>query len=88
MEQISRSTKMPYMQVVRANIILQAGNGERNAHIAQDISCNVNTVRTWRERWAEAVDTLAEAEAEMAVKEYRQMVNTSSVRMKRRGDRH
>ncbi|MCP5099807.1 MAG: helix-turn-helix domain-containing protein [Chloroflexi bacterium] len=74
LEQMSRSTKMPYMQVVRANIILQAGNGARNAHIAQDISCNVNTVRTWRERWAEAEDTLAEAEAEMEVKEYRQMV--------------
>ena len=74
LEQISRSTKMPYMQVVRANIILQASNGERNAHIAQDISCNVNTVRTWRGRWAEVQEVLAEAEAEMEVKEYRQMV--------------
>jgi transposase len=74
LEIISRSMKTPHMQVIRANIILQANSGGRNAHIAEDIDCNINTVRTWRGRWTEAEDALAEAEREMEAKEYRQMV--------------
>lgn len=71
---IVRGTNTPYMQVIRAGIILQANGGGRNAHIAKDIGCNINTVRTWRGRWAKAEEVLAEAEQEMEAKEYRQLV--------------
>ena len=74
LERISRSMKTPHIQVMRAKIILQANAGKRNAHIAEDVGCHVHTVRTWRGRWAEAEDVLAEAEATMETKEYRQMV--------------
>ncbi|NHZ72450.1 MAG: helix-turn-helix domain-containing protein [Aquificales bacterium] len=71
---ISRSMKMPHAQVIRANIILRAHAGGRNAHIAEDIDCNINTVRTWRRRWAEAESVLAETEPKMEANEYQQMV--------------
>ncbi len=74
LELVSRSMKTPHIQVMRAKIILQAGTGKRNAHIAKDIGCHVNTVRTWRGRWAGVEDALAEAETKMKAKEYRQMV--------------
>ncbi|MCP4357799.1 MAG: hypothetical protein GY796_07280 [Chloroflexi bacterium] len=44
MERISRSTKTPHARVVRANIILQASAGKRNAHIAMDVDCHVSGV--------------------------------------------
>ena len=71
---IVRGTNTPYMQVIRAGIILQANDGGRNAHIAKDVGCNINTVRTWRRRWVKAEEVLAEAEQEIEVKEYRQLV--------------
>lgn len=74
LERISRSTKMPHARVLRANIILQASAGKRNAHIAMEVDCHVNTVRTWRGRWAEVQEALAEAETEMGVKEHKQVL--------------
>jgi len=74
LERVVRGTNTPHMQVIRAHIILQANSDGRNAHIAEDIGCNINTVRTWRRRWVEAEKALAEAEEEMEAKEYRQMV--------------
>ena len=69
-----RGTNTPHMQVIRAGIILQANGGGRNAYIAEGMGCNINTVRTWRGRWAKAEDVLAEAEQEMEIKEYRRLV--------------
>lgn len=74
LEMLTRGTKTPHMQVIRANIILQSNGDGRNAHIAEDVGCNINTVRVWRKRWAEAETALTEAETEMKKKEYRQMV--------------
>ena len=74
MERVARSTQAPHAQVMRAKIILQARAGKRNTHIASDMSCHIDTVRTWRGRWAEVQGVLAEAEAEATEKEYRQMV--------------
>ena len=59
---------------MRAKIILQARVGKRNTYIASDMSCHIDTVRTWRGRWAAVQGVLAEAEAEATEKEYRQMV--------------
>jgi len=74
LEAVVRGTKTPHMQVIRANIILQANGDGRNAHIAEDVGCHIDTVRTWRKRWAESESSLADAEQEMEAKEYRQMV--------------
>jgi transposase len=71
---VVRGTNTPHMHVIRANIILQANGEGRNAHIAEDVGCHIDTVRIWRRRWAEAEDVLAEAEQEVEAKEYRQMV--------------
>jgi putative transposase len=74
LKRVAHSMKTPYAQVIRANIILQANNGKRNAHIAEDIDCSINTVRTWRGRWAKAEEVLRGAEQKMEAKEYRQLV--------------
>jgi len=74
LEVVVRGTKTPRMQAIRANIILQANGDARNTHIAKDVRCHIDTVRIWRGRWAEAAGVLADAEQEMEVKEYQQMV--------------
>ncbi|MDQ2716314.1 MAG: helix-turn-helix domain-containing protein [Chloroflexota bacterium] len=42
--------------VLRAHIVLAAGEGKSNAQIAQDLSISVETVRLWRDRWATLQD--------------------------------
>ena len=74
LEIVVRGMNTPHIQVIRANIILQANGDGRNAHIAEDVGCHIDTVRTWRGRWAETEAVLADAEQEMDAKEYRQMV--------------
>jgi len=74
LEIVVRGMNTPHIQVIRANIILQANRDGRNAHIAKDVGCHIDTVRTWRGRWAETEAILADAEQEMDVKAYRQMV--------------
>lgn len=55
----SRSTKQPHSRVMRAKIILLAEEGHRNADIAREVSCDVKTVRKWRERIIDFPDLLA-----------------------------
>jgi len=62
LEVIVRGTNTPHMQVIRANIILQANGEGRNAHIAEDVGCHIDTVRIWRGRWAKVEGVLADAE--------------------------
>lgn len=38
--------------VLRARIILAAAQGSSNIEIARDLEINVDTVRLWRDRWA------------------------------------
>jgi putative transposase len=58
-----RRQTSPQRLVYRAKAILAATAGNSNAHIAQQLGLNRNTVRTWRRRWWSAVENLAEAEA-------------------------
>lgn len=37
--------------VLRARIILAAGQGHSNSQMARDLGVNVDTVRLWRQRW-------------------------------------
>lgn len=38
--------------VLRARMVLAAGEGKRNAEMARRVSVSVETVRLWRDRWA------------------------------------
>lgn len=64
LSQLCRRQTSPQHQVRRAQIILKAAHGMNNSHIAQEMSLACITVRDWRERWAEAVALLSEAEAQ------------------------
>ena len=63
LQQIIRRSKSPQNQVTRAKIVL-AGRayGRRNTEIARELSINSQTVSSWRGRWLEAAERLAEVE--------------------------
>ncbi len=53
-EELTRITKRHRSEqraVLRARIILAAGQGQSNAQIAHDLQVTVDTVRLWRDRW-------------------------------------
>jgi putative transposase len=49
--QISKRHRSEQQVVVPARIVLRAAQGSSNAHIARQLSVNVDTVRLWRDRW-------------------------------------
>ena len=52
LEVLARARKAPLRSVQRAWIVLAAAAGEANAQIAHDLGVHVDTVRTWRGRFA------------------------------------
>ena len=52
LESLARARKAPLRSVQRACIILAAARGDSNAQIARDLSIHLDTVRTWRGRFA------------------------------------
>ncbi len=52
LRQIIAAGTSPQRLVLRARIVLAAAEGKENAEIARDLDCSVNTVRTWRGRFA------------------------------------
>lgn len=52
LESLARARKAPLRSVQRACIILAAATGHSNARIARDLGLHVDTVRTWRGRFA------------------------------------
>jgi transposase len=52
LEAIVRRSSAPQALVLRARIVLLAHAGWPNARIAAELGCAVNTVRTWRRRFA------------------------------------
>jgi transposase len=64
LEQIVRRASSPQSEATRAKIILAAASGLNNQAIADRLGLDVQTVRTWRGRWAEAADRLAAIETE------------------------
>ena len=54
LEAIVRRASAPQALVRRARIVLLANAGWPNARIAAELGCAVNTVRTWRRRFARA----------------------------------
>ena len=64
LEALARSQVAPHRQVQRAKVLLLAADGVANAHIAEDLEVSVNTVRSWRERFAvEGLAKLGEVRA-------------------------
>lgn len=61
LESLARARKAPLRSVQRASIILAAAGGGTNAQIARDLGVCIDTVRTWRGRFAaEAMKGLAD----------------------------
>jgi transposase len=52
LESLARARKAPLRSVQRACIVLAAADGVSNAQIARDLGLHVDTVRTWRYRFA------------------------------------
>ncbi|MGI8868269.1 MAG: IS630 family transposase [Mycobacteriales bacterium] len=52
LEGLARARKAPLRSVQRACIVLAAADGQHNARIARDLGLHVDTVRTWRRRFA------------------------------------
>lgn len=51
--QITKRHRSEQQVVMRARIVLAAAQGHTNVHIARELAINVDTVRLWRDRWAE-----------------------------------
>ena len=49
--QISKRHRSEQQMVLRARMVLAAGQGQSNAWIARELEVNVDTVRLWRDRW-------------------------------------
>jgi len=61
LEHVARARKAPLRTVQRAWIVLAAADGQHNAQIARDLGLHVDTVRTWRGRFAaEGITGLAD----------------------------
>ena len=61
LENVARARKAPLRTVQRAWIVLAAADGQHNAQIARDLGLHVDTVRTWRGRFAaEGITGLAD----------------------------
>lgn len=58
--QLTKRHRSEQQVVLRARIILAAAQGASNAQIARDLHVNVDTVRLWRDRWANWQETRAE----------------------------
>ena len=54
LESLVRARKAPLRLVQRAWIVLAAAEGQHNAQIARDLGLHLDTVRTWRGRFATA----------------------------------
>ncbi len=52
LDALARARKAPLRMVQRAWIVLAAADGQYNAQIARDLGLHVDTVRTWRGRFA------------------------------------
>jgi len=53
LESVSRRYSAPYRDVVRARIVLLAGDGQENTEIARRLDTPVQVVSKWRKRFFE-----------------------------------
>jgi len=74
LQQAIRCEKNMQQSVRRARIVLLADSGVTNEQIATQLKLNRLTVRTWRNRWVEAAEVLATAEAQETDKDYQRRI--------------
>lgn len=65
LEKIVGRQKSEKRLAIRASIILAAADGMSNCQIARQLRVDEETVRTWRNRWANAGEKLLKIEAEV-----------------------
>ena len=65
LDQFVRRHTTPQQLALRARIVLAAGAGHANAHIARDLGVTLDTVRLWRRRWR-ALQAIALADLPVA----------------------
>jgi len=53
LESLARSQTAPHRQVLRAQALLMAADGEANIRIAEEVGVTPVTVRAWRKRFSE-----------------------------------
>ena len=63
--QITRRANSPQYEVLRAKIILAAAADANNQQIADQLTVHRQTVRKWRQRWADAAQRLNASAAEV-----------------------
>jgi len=64
LERLSRGYSSAYHLVQRSKMILEAANGQNNSQIAVTLGFNVDTVRSWRDRWLARQEKLQTAQNE------------------------
>lgn len=75
LQRVIRRAKSPQSTVTRAKIVLAGTQfGSRNQQIARELGINYQTVVTWRGRWLEAKEVLAEIEASSDDQELEQAI--------------
>lgn len=75
LEAFVRATSTSQQLAERCRIVLMAGDGDLNEHIAIELEVDRQRVRRWRRRWDSVSAVLSEAEHEGATdKELRQLI--------------
>ncbi len=75
LEQIASRTTNFYNLVTRAKLIIGAAKGVNNTALSQQLQLHRRQVRMWRQRWLEAGEQLASAEAKpMSDKQLRKII--------------
>lgn len=65
---LTRRHRSEQQVVQRARIILAAAQGASNSQIARELHINVDTVRLWRDRWANWQESDEETNAQVPVR--------------------
>lgn len=64
LDHLARAAGTPQAVALRARIVLATADGASNRGLAQRLGLARNTVQAWRDRWAQAGETLLAAELE------------------------
>lgn len=72
LQEIVRGRLSPQSEALRARIILEADSGARNGHIADNLHIERQTVRLWRNRWADKAEILEQIESK---EDYKKLCN-------------
>jgi len=75
LEKITRRTTGPQREVTRANIILACDDGHSNSEVSEQLGLARNTVRHWRKRFSESIESLGEMESKDEWKDWKNRIH-------------